>query len=128
MGETIARISEGGNVELVDEGMVKITGVSPMTHTDAAFLARSLLSCAALLALDKSAKVGALCADLHFPILKWVISTQTGTRVPVVIFSVPPGIDLTFQMSPQVEKELGAALVAHSEGDQPPGRPPDMVH
>jgi hypothetical protein len=70
MGETIARIGEGGSVELVDEKMVKIAGVSPMTPADAAFLARSLLSCAALLALDKSAKIGALCADLHFPVLK----------------------------------------------------------
>jgi hypothetical protein len=128
MSETIARIGPDRNVELVDERMVKISGAVPMTPADAAFLARSLLSCAALISLEKSPQVGALCADAHFPVLKWMITTQKGTSKPVVIFSIPPGIDLTFQMSSQVEKELGAALVAHSEGSPPPERPPDIVH
>ena len=120
MNKMIAMISEGGNVELVDETMTKIAGTSLMTPAEASFLARSLLSCAALLAFDKSAKVGMLCADFDFPILKWVIRTRTETHAPIITFSVPPEIDLTFQMSPQLEKELGAALVAHAEGDEPP--------
>jgi hypothetical protein len=128
MGETIATIAEGGNIELVDERMVKIAGASPMTPEDAAFLARSLLSCAAILAADKSAKIGQLYADAHFPILKWVVSQRTGTHVPIIVFSIPPGIDLTFQLSTQTEKELGAALVAHAEGDQRPGQQPDRLH
>ncbi len=99
-----------------------------MTPDDAAFLARSLLSCAAALAFDKSAKKGTVRADAHFPVLKWTITIGSESRMPVVIFSVPPGIDLTFQLSPQVEKELGAALVAHAQGEPPPERPPDTVH
>ena len=52
MGEAIARIGKNGNVELVDERMVKIAGVDPMTPADAAFLARGLLSCAAIIPLE----------------------------------------------------------------------------
>ena len=121
MSEINARIGQSGNIELVDESMVEITGMSPMTTAELAFLGRSLLSCAALLALDKSAQVGLLCADLHFPALKWVVSVQTGTRIPVLIFSIPPGIDLTFQMSPQFEKELGMALSLMLRGINPLG-------
>jgi hypothetical protein len=128
MGETTARIGAGGTIELVDERMVKIAGATLMTPDDAAFLARSLLSCAVRLIFDKSVKVGTLCADCHFPVLKWVVSTQTGTGLPVVIFSIPPGIDLTFQLSPPFEKALGTALAAHAAGDQSPEPPPDRVH
>ena len=127
MGETIARIGEGGTVELVDEKMNAI-GADPMTPEDAAFLARSLIACAAVLAFDRSAKAGALHTDAHVPVLKWTISVGTESCKPVLIFSIPPGIDLTFQTSPQVERELGAALVARAEGDQPPVLPPDVVH
>jgi hypothetical protein len=128
MTEIIARIGQSGNVELVDERMVSIAGAAPMTPADAAFLARSLLSCAALVTLNESPRIGTLCADLHFPVLKWTIAVQAETRSPVVIFSVPPGIDLTFQMTPQIEKELGAALVAHAERLPPPQRAPDQLH
>jgi hypothetical protein len=128
MRETVARIGQDGTIELVDEKMVPIAGTAPMTPSDAAFLARSLLSCAALISIEKSAKIGTLCADAHFPVLKWTITAQTETRKPIIIFSIPPGLDLTFQMSPQDEKKFGAALIAHSEGLPPPQRPPDLVH
>jgi hypothetical protein len=128
MGETIAMVGQGGKVELIDSRMVKIDGVSSMTPAEAAFLARSLLSCAALIALGATPNIGAVVADLHFPVLKWSVTLQSGTPVPVVIFSVPPGIDLTFQLSPQVEKELGVALAAHAAGDRPLEQPPRRVH
>lgn len=128
MTEIIARIGQNGNVELVDERMVKIAAAAPMTPAEAAFLARSLLSCAALLSLEKSPKIGALCADLHFPVLKWTITTRRETRTPVLIFSVPPGIDLTFQVTPQIEKEFGAALVAHAEELPAPEHGSDRLH
>jgi|SRR5664280_1066386 len=128
MGEIIARIGQDGNVELVDKRMVKIAGIAPMSPVDAAFLARSLLSCAAFISIDKSPRVGALGTDAHFPTLKWNVTSQTGTGKPVVIFSVPPGIDLTFQMTPKIEKELGEALIAHAQGLPPPEREPDRLH
>jgi len=128
MAEVIAMISEDGKIELVDERIVKIVGTGSMTPADAAFLARSLLSCAAHISLEPSPKVGALIGDLHLPILKWTVTTQTETKRPVVIFSIPPGIDVTFQISPQVAKALGEALVAQAAGNQRPEQSPDTVH
>jgi hypothetical protein len=128
MGETIARIAEGGKIELVDERMIRIPGAEAMTADAAAFLARSLLSCAAVLAFDKKARSGSLPGDAHFPVLQWKVSVGAESRLPVVVFSVPPGIDLTFQLSPQVERELGAALTAHAQGDPPPELPPHTAH
>jgi len=128
MTETLASVADSAKVELVNEKMQKIIGSVPMTPDAAAFLARSLLACAAHLVFDKSIKAGTLCADAHLPVLKWTLSVGTESRRPVVIFSVPPGIDLTFQLSPQVERELGAALIAHAEGAPPPELPPGMVH
>jgi hypothetical protein len=128
MGETIARIAEGGNVELTDERMIRIAGLEPMSPESAAFLARSLLACAAILTLDKSVRVGVLIADVHIPVLKWTVSVGTDSRQPVVMFSIPPGIDLTFQLSSQVESDLGAALTAHAQGLPPPELPPDKLH
>jgi hypothetical protein len=125
MGETMARIAEGGKVELVNERMTQVA--APMTAEDAAFLARELFCCAAMLAFGQ-AKIGALGGDGQIPVLKWTIGFGRDSRMPIVIFSIPPGIDVTFQLSPQVEKELGAALVAHSEGDKPPELPPVAVH
>jgi hypothetical protein len=127
MKEIIARISERGTIELVDEEMLRLVGTQPITPEAAAFLARSLLACAAVLAFDKTAKEGSLISEAHLPILKWAITTRTGTQTPVIIFSIPPGIDLTFQTSTQVERELGVTLVAHAEGDQHPELPPDRL-
>jgi hypothetical protein len=70
MGETIARIGHDGKVELVDEKMTKIAGVAPMSPTDAAFLARSLLSCAALLSLGRITTDRHTMRGLAFPRLE----------------------------------------------------------
>jgi hypothetical protein len=64
MSETIARISKDGKVELVDDKMVRIAGVAAMSPEDAAFLARGLLSCAAVLSINPSQEIGGLCARL----------------------------------------------------------------
>jgi hypothetical protein len=127
MSELIPRIGQNKKIELIDDKMVRIAGIDPMTPMEAAFLARSLLACAAVISLEASPKINSLCADVHFPILKWAVSAQTGTQNPVLIFSIPPGIDVTFQMTVEIEKQLGAALVGHAEGDQPPVQPPDRL-
>jgi|HubBroStandDraft_6_1064221.scaffolds.fasta_scaffold239538_3 hypothetical protein len=126
MSEAIPIVIPGGMIQLKNDSMSKNIG-EPMTPEEAAFLARSLLACAGLIAL-KAAENGKLYADAHLPVLKWQVTSQTGTGNPVVIFSVPPGIDLTFQVTRQTEREFGAALVAHAEGSPPPEQPPDMVH
>jgi hypothetical protein len=127
MSETIARIADGGKIELVDERMIKIVGAQQMTPEEAAFLARGLLACAAVLTINKSAKQGAMIGDAHLPVLKWEVKVGTESRQPVIIFSIPPALALTFQLTTEVEGALGAALVAHAEGDQPPVHPPDRL-
>jgi hypothetical protein len=128
MSETIARIADGGKIELVDEGLVRIVGAQQMTPEEAAFLARGLLACAAALTLDQPVKPGAMLGDLHLPVLKWTVNVGTQSRSPVIVFSIPPSLDLTFQTTKQIETELGTALIAHSKGGQSPELPPDRVH
>jgi hypothetical protein len=127
MTETLARIDQEGKVEFVDEKLVRIAAPS-MSADEAAFLARGLLACAAALAFNPPPEAGPIGGDAHFPILKWVLTTVRATGKPVIIFSIPPGIELTFQMTPQLEKELGAALVAHEEGRPPPEAQTGTVH
>jgi hypothetical protein len=107
MSETIARIAQDGKIELVDDKMVRIAGLAPMTPEDAAFLARGLLSCAVVLAVNQSTEVGALCDGAQFPVLKYAIKTMTDTRRPLMTFSLPPGIDFSFQMTPEQGKNFG---------------------
>jgi hypothetical protein len=128
MSETIARIGQDEKVELVDDKMVKVPGVAPMSPEDAAFLARSLLSCAAVLTVDPSAEIGALCADAHFPVLKYTIKTVAETGRPLIIFSIPPAIEFSFQMTPEQGKIFGQDLVALANGLPAPQRAPDVIH
>ncbi|MEA3133088.1 MAG: hypothetical protein QOG17_934 [Gammaproteobacteria bacterium] len=128
MSETIARIGQDGMVELVDDKMKKIVGVSAMSPEDAAFLARSLLSCAAVLTVNQSPEVGALCDGAHFPVLMYTIRTMTETRQPLITFALPPGIDFDFQMTPEQAKIFGQDLVAHTAKLPAPQRPPDVMH
>src|SRR5580700_3072720 len=119
MAEIMARISPQGGVELVDDRLVKIIAVDSMTPRDAAFLARSILSCAVALSGPNRPEVGALVGDAHLPIMTWKVSSSNINGQPVLILSVPSGIELTFQMPPQGAKELGAALIAQGEGSAP---------
>jgi hypothetical protein len=129
MSETIAIIGQDGKVELVDDRMIKIAGVSAMSPEDAAFLARSLLSCAAVLAANNpSPKIGALCDGAHLPVLKYTIRTMTETRRPLITFALPPGIDFDFQMTPEQAKNFGQDLVAHADGLPAPQRPTYVMH
>lgn len=127
MGQPIAKIVQGGKVELFDQNEVKIAGIDPMTPLEAALLGRSLLACGAVVSLEATPKINYPCTDVHFPVLEWTLGAQTKIGDPVAIFSVPPGIDLTFQMTLQVEKAIGAALVAHAAGHQPPEQSPGKV-
>jgi hypothetical protein len=126
MTEILAAIQTDGKIALVDTHNTKLTELT-LNELDAACLARGLLSCAALLAAGQAPQGKPLIADVHFPILKWSVSTQTETGKPVIVFSIPPGIDVTFQITPTIEKELADALTAHAEGLPPPARKIDRL-
>lgn len=126
MTEIIAAIQPDGNIALVDNRNKKIIETT-LNQLDAAYLARGLLSCAAMLAAGQAPQGKPIIADVHFPVLKWAVNKQTGTGNHVIVFSIPPGIDVIFQMTPTIEKELGEALIAHAEGLPPPVRKPDRL-
>lgn len=115
MTEIMARVSAKGEVELIDERSVKIE-TPAMTPYDAAYLARGMLSCAVALSGPNPPKIGAICGDAHLPVVKWTVGSSTITGAPVLILSIPSGIELTFAIWPQGAKELGAALVAQAQG------------
>lgn len=126
MAEIIAAVQPDGTIALVDEKNTKVVD-QPLGQLDAAYLARGLLSCAAVLAAGQAPQKQPLIADVHFPTLKWTVSRQTGTGKPVIVFSVPPGVDLTFQITPEIARELGETLVSHADGLPPPARKPDRL-
>lgn len=128
MSETIASIGQDGKIELVDDKMVRIAGISAMSPEDAAFLARGLLSCAAVLSIDPKQEAGALCDGAHFPVLQYTIRTMADPLRPLITFTLPPGIDFEFQMTPQQAANFGQDLVAHAEGRPAPTRTPDVLH
>jgi hypothetical protein len=116
MPEIIARIGPHDDVELTTEGSVTIDSMTP---EDAAYLARGLLSCAAALSVPNKPPHKAIIGDAQFPILEWKTMTSTLSGKPVVILSIPPGIELTFELTLGGARELGSALVHAAEALQP---------
>ena len=128
MSETIARVNSSAGIDLVDERMRKIEGAASMTPLDAAWLARGLLACAATLTGQNTPTPGTIVGDAHLPIMRWATGTSKFNGKPVLILSVPPGFELTFEMTPAGAKELGAALVAFGEGRSPPEGHRGTIH
>jgi hypothetical protein len=126
--ELIARIGPEGSVEITDERSVPIKSVPAMTPGDAAYFARGLLACAAVLSGANPAPAGTIIGDAHLPVMRWVVGTSAANGEPALIFSVPSGIELTFQMPPQAAKELGEALIAQSQRSAPLGGQRGTVH
>lgn len=125
MAEILARTNAEGSVELVDDRSASIKSIDPMTPFDAAYLARGILSCAAALSGTNPPQAGTIVGYAHLPIMTWTIKWSTVTGKPVLILSVPPGIELTFEITQEGAKELGAALV--SLGNEQP-LPPEGRH
>ena len=126
MTEIMARISSGGRIELMDARST--TSVEPMTPQDAAYLARGMLACVAALSSLNPPSDGTICGDAHLPVMTWVVSSSTITVAPVLILSIPSGIELTFAMTPEGAKEVGAALIAQGGGSAPPAGRTGTVH
>jgi hypothetical protein len=127
MAEILAKIGPERTVELAVDGWRKIEEVPPISPQDAAYLGRSMLACAATLSGPHPVKVGTLCTDAHLPVIKWAVGPSAFTGEPVLILTIPSGIELSFAIWPQGAKEIGAALVAQAQGS-PLERQSGTVH
>ncbi len=128
MAETMARTTADGRVEMIEEGSVRIDSVPPMTPLDAAFLARGLLACTAALSSSNPPPAGAIGGDAHLPVTNWVFGPSFATGLPVLTFSVQPGIEVTFELTLQGAKELGRIMAAYQGSDPPPAHHSGSVH
>jgi hypothetical protein len=126
MSEILARISAQGGVELIDEKYVSIDSIGSMSPHDAAYLARGILACAAALSGKQPPRAGAIGGDAHLLITKCTVGLNPLGRV-VMILSIPSGIELTFDLSPEDAKGLGSALVNQGR-EVSPEHGPDTVH
>jgi len=131
MTEIIPRIARDRKIELTADGSATLNGVDPIKPQDAAFLARALLAAATALSGNSPPPVGALVGDAHLPVVNGVIGKSNITGDPVLLLSVPPGIELTFQLSPSIATSMGESLVAAASNNtaaSPPGPRRDSVH
>jgi hypothetical protein len=128
MAEISARVNAQGSVELINGQSATIESATAMTPLDAAWLARGLLACAAALAGPTPPAAGAIGGDAHLPIMTWAVGSSTITGKPVLVLSIPPGIELTFVMPAQGAIAVGEALVAQGEGTAPPEGHRGTVH
>lgn len=128
MTEIMARISQQNGVELADERGTKVDAVPPMTTREAAFLARGILACAVALHSPRPVPAGTIIGDAHMPIMSWRVGKSNITGDPVMLLTIPSGIELTFVMSTQGAIEMGAALVSQGQGSAPPEGHRGTVH
>jgi hypothetical protein len=128
MTEIMGRIGPDGTVEMADDRSVRVEGVDPLTPSDAAFLGRELLSCAAALSGTNPPVAGTSIPDAHFPIIAWATGPHPNTGAPTLIVKIPPGIELTFQLTMQGAKEMGGGLVVLGQGLTPSGGSRGMIH
>jgi hypothetical protein len=116
MGEILARVSQEKGVELVDDRSRKIEGIGSMTPEDAAYLARGMLALAATLPGPNPPEVGTLGGDAHLPVAKWAVGASAFTGKPILLLTLPSGIELSFAIWPDGAKGLGTALIKQAEG------------
>jgi hypothetical protein len=118
MKEIIARISlKGDDIELIDENSI-IISPEPLTAQDAAYLSRGLMSCAAALFAPNKPNPKSIIGYTEFPVLEWKTMTSALSGNLVLILSIPPGIELTFELTAKGAKEMGVALVFAGESQQ----------
>lgn len=120
MTEINARISTEAGVELISEQNKPIDAVGSLSPMDAAYLARAIFSCAATLSGPNPPKAGTLVNDVHISPLAWRVGVSRLAGEPVLILSVPPGIELTFLLPAEHAKKIGRALIGQADGISPP--------
>lgn len=127
MPEIIPRIGADRKVELTNDGSATLVGADPMTPQEAAFLARGILACAASISAPNAPPPGTLVGDVHLPIMRWATGTNPLGEA-VLVLSILPGIELTFQMPPLTVRTLGEALISQAAGTAPPAGHSGTVH
>lgn len=128
MTEILARISATNGIELVNERSEKIEGAGTLTPHEAAYLARGMLACAAALSGANPPTTGALGGDAHFPVMQWKVGASAFNGEPLLLITIPSGIELTFQMPPQGAIQMGVALVNRGQGTEPLGLQSGSIH
>lgn len=126
--ETMARITPDGCVELIDDHGKIIKSVDPVKPDEAAYLARGILACAVVLSGPNPPGIATIIGDAHMPILKWAVGSSNINGEPVLILTIPSGIELTFVMPLEGAKAIGEALLSRSQGSSPLGGHHGTVH
>ena len=116
MAEIIPKVSPERGIELVEHRAGKPHLLGMMTPPDGAYLARGMLACAAALSGPNPPAAGEMVGDLHLPVTKWTVAASSKNGEPVLILTIPSGIELTFQLTRHGAQEIGAALVAQAQG------------
>jgi hypothetical protein len=128
MTEIMGRVSQDGRVELVDDHGTKISAVEPMTPQEAAFFARGILACAISLCSATPPAPGEIVGDADLAVTKWVVGPSLMTNALTLILSIPPGINLSFGLTPQGAVELGRALTSQGQGSTPAEPQSGTIH
>jgi hypothetical protein len=105
MNEVIAKIGPDHSIELVEYRSGKVSSRFSMTPDDGAYLARAILACAAALHGSTPPHVGEIITDTHLPVSNWKILPAANELL--LTLTIQSGVDLTFQMSPQVFSHTG---------------------
>jgi len=126
--EIIPRTAPNQTVELTKDGSAPIGSIDPITPQAAAFLARGILGCAAALSGANPPPVGTLVGDAHLPIMQWRTGRLNINGEPVLMLSIPPGIELTFQLPEITARALGKALLDEGDRSAPLGGQRGTVH
>jgi hypothetical protein len=128
MAEIMARVAAAGRIELVDDTSAAIESVEPLTPSDAAYLARGMLACAVALSCPNPPQTGTIVGDAHMPIMKWAVAASSATGEPLLILSVPSGIELVFVVPRQGAIAMGGALISVGEGTAPLEGHSETIH
>jgi hypothetical protein len=114
MSRPLGRIGPNRTIEIVDEKMNRIPDVQALSPREAAIFARGVLACATAASGPLPFEAG-VAQDAHFPVLQWVVGFSHSSKQPGLQLRVAPGINLTFVLSSDAAKKLGAALIAQAD-------------
>jgi len=120
MREIMPKIGPDRGIEIVEhQSSGKTTRIGSMSPEDGAYLGRGILACAAALCRPDPPQFGTILWDAHLPVLGWAVGSSVTNGEPLLIFTIPSGIELTFEMPRHAAREIATALVAHSYGSAP---------
>jgi hypothetical protein len=84
--------------------------VMPMEGLEAELLGRSLLFAGVVAYAGHGPPGGTKITDGHLPVQSFSIDPESGRHDPVLLFELPGGAKLTFQLSAKMAEECGEVL------------------